>query len=127
MKHKTAELEGELLDKAAALALGGTAYQRHHPVLQDTYGLELHFPVACAVADYYGDAGRTSFSPSRWWEHGGPIIDAYTIHLAKRQYWFATIYNGPAPEVVQFGPTPLIAAMRAFVASKLGEEVEIPC
>lgn len=24
------------------------------------------------------------------------------------------------------GPTPLIAAMRAFVASKLGEEVEVP-
>ena len=25
-----------------------------------------------------------------------------------------------------FGPTPLIAAMRCFVASKLGDEVEVP-
>jgi hypothetical protein len=27
---------------------------------------------------------------------------------------------------LHFGPTPLVAAMRAFVASKLGEEVELP-
>ena len=26
----------------------------------------------------------------------------------------------------QFGPTPLIAAMRSYVASKLGETVEVP-
>lgn len=25
-----------------------------------------------------------------------------------------------------YGPTPLIAAMRCFVASKLGDEVEVP-
>ena len=25
-----------------------------------------------------------------------------------------------------FGPTPLIAAMRCFVASKLGDEVDVP-
>jgi hypothetical protein len=27
---------------------------------------------------------------------------------------------------VQYGPTPLIAAMRCYVASKLGDEVEVP-
>lgn len=27
---------------------------------------------------------------------------------------------------VYFGPTPLIAAMRCYVASKLGDEVEVP-
>ena len=27
---------------------------------------------------------------------------------------------------MQFGPTPLIAAMRCYVASKLGDEVEVP-
>lgn len=31
-------------------------------------------------------------------------------------------FIGPYP----YGPTPLIAAMRCYVASKLGEEVEIP-
>jgi hypothetical protein len=27
---------------------------------------------------------------------------------------------------MEYGPTPLIAAMRCYVASKLGDEVEIP-
>jgi hypothetical protein len=27
---------------------------------------------------------------------------------------------------MQHGPTPLIAAMRCYVASKLGDEVEVP-
>lgn len=27
---------------------------------------------------------------------------------------------------MRYGPTPLIAAMRCYVASKLGDEVEIP-
>lgn len=37
--------------------------------------------------------------------------------------WFST---NPSYERTQHGPTPLIAAMRCYVASKLGDEVEIP-
>ena len=64
----------------------------------------------------------------RWsidWAQGGPIIerDKITIeYTGDPDTWCANIR---ADEEV-YGPTPLIAAMRAFVASKLGNEVEIP-
>ena len=63
------------------------------------------------------------------WVQGGPIIEREEIFLAKslRGVWTALMYT-PQHEVAAFedGPTPLIAAMRAFVTSKLGDEVEIP-
>jgi hypothetical protein len=37
----------------------------------------------------------------------------------------ATLTNGPAVSE-EVGPTPLVAAMRCYVASKLGDEVEVP-
>ena len=60
------------------------------------------------------------------WAQGGPIIDREHISVASIDpHWQAsmpsTIYQGE-----QDGPTPLIAAMRCYVASKLGDEVEIP-
>ena len=65
------------------------------------------------------------------WEHGGPIIEREGINLdsyAKNPQWSAWT---PAPEresgeAHAFGPTPLIAAMRCYVASKLGDEVNVP-
>jgi hypothetical protein len=57
------------------------------------------------------------------WEHGGPIIEREKIEL---EYggpeWWACI---KADEDFS-GPTPLIAAMRCYVASKLGDEVDVP-
>lgn len=59
------------------------------------------------------------FSPSTWWADGGPIIERERISITdRRDHWFAD-----APGVSEVGPTPLIAAMRAFVASRLGKEV----
>jgi hypothetical protein len=42
--------------------------------------------------------------------------------------WSAESFNGEGIDVahIGFGPTPLIAAMRCYVASKLGDEVEVP-
>jgi hypothetical protein len=40
--------------------------------------------------------------------------------------WEATAYTKDAQDIVQSGPTPLTAAMRCYVASKLGDEVEVP-
>ena len=59
---------------------------------------------------------------------GGPIIEGEGIAV-RRSYnmeqgdWQA-IRDGFKNN--QNGPTPLIAAMRCYVASKLGEEVEVP-
>jgi len=65
------------------------------------------------------------------WAQGGLIIQREGINLEhnpSRCHWIAST---PAPEhrngaVEVTGPTPLIAAMRCYVASKLGDEVEIP-
>jgi hypothetical protein len=66
-----------------------------------------------------------SYQPSIDWEQGGPIIEREQIEIAvgRTEGWAARKYNNPGHSV---GPTPLIAAMRCYVASKLGDEVEIP-
>lgn len=65
------------------------------------------------------------------WEHGGPIIERELICLDCQ--FDADVWNAwtPAPEqetgeVSATGETPLIAAMRCYVASKLGDEVNLP-
>lgn len=64
------------------------------------------------------------FRPSTNWAHGGPIIERERIELRGdgNEGWIADDNLKPS----QWGPTPLIAAMRCYVASKLGDEVEVP-
>lgn len=67
------------------------------------------------------------------WALSGPIIEREEISIAREFAegcieWAAWT---PAPirddaEAFGYGPTPLIAAMRCFVASVLGDEVEVP-
>ncbi len=58
------------------------------------------------------------------WSQGGPIIEREGMQIQTfMDKWLASI---PKPFVQQEGPTPLVAAMRCYVASKLGDEVEIP-
>ena len=76
----------------------------------------------------------TAYSPSTDWAQGGPIIEREEISLhttpkfaAQCMKWDASQRNiNGACVRSQFGPTPLIAAMRCYVASKLGEECDIP-
>ena len=66
------------------------------------------------------------------WEHGGPIIEREIISVSHDTAgstieWAAWT---PAPirddaEAFGYGPTPLIAAMRCYVASTLGDEVSL--
>ena len=63
------------------------------------------------------------------WAQGGPIIEREKIAAVYRigRYWLAyTHENYQGRQADACGPTPLIAAMRCYVASKLGDEVEIP-
>lgn len=61
------------------------------------------------------------------WAQGGPIIEQEKICLWSEGYdWEAKIQIGVGEWVETWGPTPLIAAMRCYVARKLGDEVEIP-
>jgi hypothetical protein len=74
------------------------------------------------------------YSPSYSWAQGGPIIEREKIGLLHventlpHQRWDAgeTDELPNALWAIACGPTPLIAAMRCYVASKLGDEVDIP-
>ena len=58
------------------------------------------------------------------WAQGGLIIEREMIQIKENGYgyWFAKIGKGKFMR----GPTPLIAAMRCYVASKLGDNIAIP-
>ena len=59
------------------------------------------------------------------WGQGGPIIErcCINVYYDGGGYWCATTDSGDPPK---FGPTPLIAAMRCYVASRFGDEIEVP-
>lgn len=70
---------------------------------------------------------KTSENYSSSWQQAGPIIERENIDLASPNpidpSWCAMqwrFHHGMK------GPTPLIAAMRCYVAAKLREEIEIP-
>jgi hypothetical protein len=119
MKHCTDELTGRLLDEAAAIAEGAPAKGNWY---RESSG-------------YLVREGDTSiWSPSEYWSQGGPIIEREKIKLVPLWdgTWEATpsvdrmsdnVSGDPRPMP---GPLPLVAACRAFVYAKLGEEVEIP-
>jgi len=64
------------------------------------------------------------------WDFGGPLLERERIDLVfedgGRTDWVAYVSTTMGGDLVARGPTTLIAAMRAFVASKLGDEVEVP-
>jgi hypothetical protein len=67
------------------------------------------------------------FRPSTEWAQGGPIIEREGIRIVEvaGDVWGAVYSRGDVGRE-HFAETPLIAAMRCYVASKLGDEVEIP-
>lgn len=70
------------------------------------------------------------WNPSTNWSQGGPIIERESINTRydpdcnKAQAWEAS--DDIDFFEAMYGTTPLIAAMRCFVASKLGDDIEIP-
>ena len=66
------------------------------------------------------------------WEHGGPIIEREEITIGciegpEELKWEAIKLTKNGRGVFCFkGPTPLIAAMRCYVTSKLGADVDVP-
>ena len=59
------------------------------------------------------------------WEHGGPIIEREKLAICIGwKQWLA--FSDDTENAGVQGPTPLIAAMRCYVASKLGDTVDIP-
>jgi len=97
MKIKTSELTDAALDCAVAICEHNVGWE---PEGEDR--------------DFY----------STNWSQGGPLIERERLTVG----WVADTWAAVVGlvEHKQIGPTPLIAAMRCYVASKLGDEVEIP-
>lgn len=104
MKIKTSELTGAALDWAVAWCEGKNP------------SMFIFWQTGKLAAEH---------NYSTDWSQGGPISERERIELntAPKGNWSA---NGSVEGGMEYGPTPLIAAMRCFVASRLGDEVEIP-
>lgn len=78
---------------------------------------------------------QVEYSPSTDWAQGGPIIERERIHLEpfpggdeypewlafeQSDGWGEPLYDSP---LRQYGDTALMAAMRAYVALRFGDEV----
>ena len=102
---KTSELTGAALDWAVAKAIwtqkDGAAYE---------------IPLPAYMANY-----------STNWAQGGPIVEREEIgslHEGRGVWSASTKWDDPSK--VFYGKTKLVACLRSYVASKLGEEVEVP-
>ncbi len=98
-------------------------------------GLRLEPEGTCTYIDSSLSIGvRVPFFPSVDWAQGGPLIDRERIevvpwneppHITEdwRARTFTSVADGSHALREWKGSTPLIAAMRAYVASKFGEVV----
>ena len=81
----------------------------------------------CYTFDYGGNPDA-HYSPSQHWHQAGPIIERENIAITGISFpWFATEMGwwGHIKDVHNVGTTPLIAAMRCYVQSKWGKEVDM--
>jgi hypothetical protein len=131
MKIKTSELTGTALDWAVAKCEGlGYRYD-------DKYG-PMCFRPSNVLGSVVWDNLPLPYSSS--WTYGGPIIERELLEITPRFYsagnrypkglwrWLAYVLgpNNIDENFESEGPAPLIAAMRCYVASKLGDDVEVP-
>lgn len=154
MKRKTSELEGANLDAAVALVEGRLVIESDEHPKQPGYYRKTREEWGEHIVRWYARSGENADgqeteeeggweplsswgSPSTDWADGGPIIERERIGLwaGESPYhgtpapsgWFAEAAGRRSRwETKGSGPTPLIAAMRAYVASKFGAEVDLP-
>jgi len=112
---KTSDLVGPALDWAVAQCEKLSPY------------LDLHHDKWATFVNYSDHYNWVHYTPTQEWGWRGSIIERERISLwARGNEWAAESFvpNQQCLECV--GPTPLIAAMRCYVASKLGDDIDIP-
>lgn len=108
MKVKTSDLIGPALDWAVAKCRGFEGLD------EDEW----------LVRDGIADMPLSAYTPSTDWAQGGPIIEQERIEIYYQpalEQWAAK-HDG----TLRYGQTPLIAAMLCYVASKMGDDIEVP-
>lgn len=127
MKIKTAELTGP------ALCYVVTMIEMPYLVWGETIGLH-HATHQIVVPKL---KAPDCYSPFTGWSMCGPIIEREGISTAPYEittegglsfegWWARSLHAQLHDNDGMFGPTPLIAAMRCYVASRLGDEVDVP-
>ena len=91
--------------------------------VSEATGPALDWMVAKVIGEYKPVAVPTY---STDWAQGGPIIERELIETLRGGAYQDKFWKARRNSVEAYGPTPLIAACRCYVASKLGEEVEVP-
>ena len=117
MKIKTSDLIGPALDWAVAKCERWT---------------NTRCGKTCDCLQHRNPQGECDLIPiySTDWFQGGPIIERGLIAISPYHYtdesWSAALFIPMGKHFYAYGPTALVAAMRCYVASKLGDEVEVP-
>lgn len=114
MKHQVSTLTGALLDAAVAKAEDRFDVQLN--------GDELAFYAREGDPEYTSPGEGAYFEPSSNWGEGGPIIERKQIVIS----WHNNRPIAACGQHVHFGGDLLTVAMRSYVASVYGDEVELP-
>jgi hypothetical protein len=125
MKVKTSEAKDQVLDYLVATCLGYTGLHKIEGRMPHEPQLGIWPP-----RKEYGVMDLSELSFSTDWSQGGPIIEREKISVWYRVgvRMFANIDGKYEQSIAHDHPgnTQLIVAMRCYVASKLGDEVEVP-
>ena len=129
-----AELTGAALDWAVAWCEGLPLKKDPMGFARDAPGSQISGWWVWHINGPFLLVGRNrsqdGYAPSVDWAQGGPIIEREKIYCKPKQNgeWRSYTYDGKGNGVSNSisGETPLIAAMRCYVASKLGETIENP-
>lgn len=134
MKIKVSETTPRQLDWLVATIEGFTNLRKNPHRFNDSL-------IMTPPREAYGPVHLADYSYSTNWAQGGPIIEREEIWwspnddaVSEQDIWWCLSTHDPVTreeqglmeQVEGLGPTLLIAAMRCYVASKLGDEVEIP-
>jgi hypothetical protein len=133
---KVSEAEGAALDWLVAKCEGALAPLGNVQVIDNKR------PLICVAGDPEHGGSRVYYAPSSDWAQGGPIIErediafrkyhrtdsaAHGTHYARICRESGTMVGWHKTTGFQHtGPTPLVAAMRCYVSSRLGDTVEVP-
>lgn len=117
MKHKVSEVDGDLLDAAVAMAEGW--------VPLDAGKARRAGLMTMSLGGVHALLGQLNYS--RDWALGGPILERAQIAVQPcGSRWISAGDDQTLATYPWEGSTPLVAAMRAYLGVKIGNEVELP-
>lgn len=133
MKLKTSELTGPALDWAVANCEKRTVKRDPMALHDGSYWVWEETPSGEGGVNIwksvYMRIGK-DYKPSTNWAQGGPIIEREKIAIRPDEAdrdWLAEIpFTLLRDDEYWSGPTPLVAALRCYVASRLGDMVDVP-